>query len=109
MKSLNIPRLSPARAPKKVAMPRIRRNSKPPMALTEVIHRILARAMASTKPFAAFAIDGRLIISHVNTDRFKALRRRSTASFIGTYGPGIKVADALEDLREHFSDEIPAV
>jgi hypothetical protein len=105
MNSFIIPKLSAARAPKTVAMPRLRRSAKPRMSLTEVVHRILVRANTSEHPFAAFAIDGRLIISNMNTDRFKALQRRSPKSFIATYGPGIKVADALEDLREHFSDE----
>jgi hypothetical protein len=86
-------------------MPKFRRDVKAHMPLTEVIHRILTRAMSSAKPFAAFAIDGRLITSNVETNRFKALRRRSPEAFIAIYGPGLKVADALEDLRAHFSDE----
>jgi hypothetical protein len=105
MTSLKIPKLSAARAPKKVAMPRHRARAKPRMPLTEVVHRVLARAMTSVQPFAVFAIDGRLIISNVDTDRFKSLRRRSPESFIATYGPGVKVTDALDDLREYFADE----
>jgi hypothetical protein len=53
-----------------------------------------------------FAISGRLVISNLDTDRFKTLRRRSAHAFVGTYGPGLSIADVLEDLREYFSDEV---
>lgn len=104
--SLKIPRLRAARVSRRVAMPRFRSEAKKAIPLTEAVHRVLMRAMNSAQPFAVFAISGRLVISNVNTDRFKTLRRRSAQAFIGIYGPGLKIADALDDLREHFSDEV---
>jgi len=100
-----IPKLSPARAPRRVAMPRVRRAKKPTMSLTEAVHRVLVRVRASVQPFGVFVIDGRLVISNARSDRFQALQRRSPSSLIGTYGPGLKIADALDDLCDHFSDD----
>lgn len=104
--SIKIPRLRAAMAPKRIAMPRFRRDAKAAMSLTEVIHRVLTRTHTCAQPFGVFVIGGRLVISNANTDRFKALRRRAPDAFVATYGPGLKIADALDDLREHFSDEV---
>ncbi|KIF80787.1 hypothetical protein [Noviherbaspirillum autotrophicum] len=106
MTALKIPKLSAARAPKRVAMPKFRRNVKAATSLTEAIHRVLSRTHTNAQPFGVFAISGRLVISNANTDRFKALQRRAPEAFIGMYGPGLRIADALEDLCEHFTDEV---
>lgn len=103
MADVQIPVLRAARASKKVAMPRFRNK---PMSLTEVVHRVLQRVLNNTEPFGVFAVNGKLVLSNTNTDRFKCLRRRSAASFIAIYGPGLKVADLIEDLRDFFSDEV---
>lgn len=99
------PEMRAADLPVNVPMPRFRGSASSPMKLTEVIHRILKRMMANAQPFAVFAINGRVVISNVNTDRFKALQRRAPDKFVGTYGRGLKIIDALEDLRDHFTDE----
>lgn len=101
---VKVPKLSVARASRKVAMPRFRRGSKKPMSLTEAVRRILMRAAVNPQPFAVFAIDGRLVVTDTTKDRFKTLKRRSPDDFIGTYAAGIKVADLLDDLCGRFSD-----
>lgn len=106
MADVKIPKLSAARVPKRVAMPKFRREVKAATSLTEAIHRVLSRTHTNSQPFGVFVIAGRLVISNANSDRFKALQRRSPEAFIGAYGPGLKIADALDDLREHFTDEV---
>lgn len=102
--SVTIPKLSPARAPRRVAMPRFRSAGKAAMSLTQAVHRVLVRTQSCSQPFGVFALGGRLVLCSAGTDRFKTLKRRSPEAFIATYGPGLKIADALDDLREHFTD-----
>lgn len=106
MNAIKIPKLRAACAPRNVAMPRFKSKAKVCMPLTEAVHRVLARSLTNDQPFGVFAVDGRLIISNINTDRFKTLQRRHSEVFVGTYGPGLKVTSALEDLSEFFSDEV---
>lgn len=103
-----IPKLSPARAPRKVAVPRFRRKTNVPTTLTLAVHRVLTRALGAKQPFAVFAMDGRLVITNLDTDRYKTMQRRSAESFVSTYTSGVTVNDVLEDLREHFSDDTAA-
>lgn len=86
-------------------MPRFRRKTNTPTSLTLAVHRVLTRALGAKHPFAVFAINGRLIITNLDTDRYKALLRRTPQSFVSTYAAGLTVNDVLDDLREHFSDD----
>jgi len=102
-----VPRLGPD-VRRTVAMPRFRRPKVPPVRLTDVVHRILARALSNSKTFGVFVLDGRIVLSNVGSVRFSQLERRWSDHLVGTYGPGVKVGDLLDDFKEHFSDEVCA-
>lgn len=100
-----IPKLSPARVPKKVAMPRFRRKQ-PVVTLTEAVHRVLVRALNNYKPFAVFVVNGRPLLSSLGTEKYESHQRRWGDNLVAVYGPGAKVADVVDDLRDHFNDEV---
>jgi hypothetical protein len=106
MQAIKIPKLSAARAPRRTAMPRFRKKDRPPMTLADAVLRVLMRLRANNRPFGVFVTGGRLAIYSTGTDRYKALSRRPDGPLVATYGPGVKVSDVLEDLREHFTDEV---
>lgn len=107
--ALKIPKLCPARHPKKVAMPRFRNEAQPQkVTLTEAVLRVLKRASHSPKSFGVFAIDGKPVLSNVESALFKRMEKRWPEKLVAIYEETICVAHVIEDLREHFSDEVGA-
>ena len=102
-----VPRLGPD-VRRTVAMPRFRRPKVLPMRLTDVVHRVLARALTNPKTFGVFVLDGRILLFNVGTVRFSQMERRWSDHLVGTYGPGVKVSDLVDDFKEYFSDEVCA-
>lgn len=91
---------------RRVAMPRFRKAEVKPVRLTDAVHRVLLRALSNSKSFGVFVFDGRLLLSTVESVRFQQLERRWPNQLLGTYGPGVKVSDLVDDFKEHFTDEV---
>ncbi|WP_089401411.1 hypothetical protein [Noviherbaspirillum humi] len=87
-------------------MPRFRGSRKPATQLTDAIQRILTRAKSSPHPFAVFVNGGALVLSNMNSLHFKTFHQRYPDALIAIYGPGLTVTAVLDDLREHFPDEV---
>lgn len=99
-----VPRLRSARKSSHVAMPRFRKTETANPGLTEVVSRVLARALSNPAPFALFVVDGKPLLSNLKSEHFKRLQRRWPEQMIATYGPGVKVLDVVDDLSGILTD-----
>lgn len=101
---VKVPQLCAARHAVTVAVPRFRRKQSSVVTLTEAVHRVIGRVLNTGINVAVFVVDGRPCLSDPATREFARLQRLYPDCLIGTYGPGLKVADLVSDLQEYFSD-----